>query len=109
MGKPPSSFFSPFTPSNSFFYRPYYFTPYHTFPAYRIQAKSPTLKRTGIYQRAMMLAAVEPITNILYTQILQKSVEETAAVMAGVRKEMVDPGVRVYNEYWFIVGRKPVV
>jgi hypothetical protein len=54
-----------------------------------------------------MLDAVEPFTLALYTRVLGRSLEETNVLMEGVKRELRDPKLHLYNVHHFIWGRKP--
>lgn len=61
----------------------------------------------GRYHLANMLMAVETYTLALYTKVLGKSVEETKAVIDGVKNEFQQKRNKLYVNYHFITARKP--
>ena len=67
-----------------------------------------TNKELGRLHRFEMLDAVEPYTLALYTKVLQKSLDETQIAIEMVKKEFRTNKFKLYVNYHFITGSKPV-
>lgn len=70
-------------------------------------AKGAKLKEIGTWYRAQFVEAIEPFSIGLFTRVLGKSLEETQAIIAGVRQDLMNTKLHLYVNFHFCYGRKP--
>ena len=68
--------------------------------------KDQKLKEIGRFERIQALHAVESYTLAFFTRVLGHSLDHTQLVMEGVKRELCDPKLHLYNRHHFIYGRK---
>lgn len=66
------------------------------------------MKKLGRYQLAQIITAVEPFMMALYTRFMGFTVDETKALIDGIRAELRNPRNHLYCQFHFIYGQKPV-
>jgi hypothetical protein len=70
-------------------------------------AKGKRNKELGMYYRAQFVDAVEPFTMALFTRVLKYTAEEAQIVVARVKKDLINPNLHMYVNFYYIWGRKP--
>ncbi|KIW72089.1 hypothetical protein PV04_00310 [Phialophora macrospora] len=71
-------------------------------------AKDPKLKEIGALYRIQMLQSVPSFMLAYYRQILDHTREHTETAMAEVQEEFVDRNLHLYQQWYFVKGRRPV-
>jgi hypothetical protein len=71
-----------------------------------IWANARKFKELGRYWLALFLVSVEPYSLALFTKELGYTVDETKILVAQVKRELVNPKLRLYVHLHFIWGRR---
>ncbi|KAH8819159.1 S-adenosyl-L-methionine-dependent methyltransferase [Xylogone sp. PMI_703] len=69
--------------------------------------KDKRLKNQGVYLQALNVEALEPISMVYFTKVLNMSVEAVHAALVGPRKDIMNPALHLYVKFRFVYGRKP--
>ncbi|ODH53547.1 hypothetical protein GX48_00380 [Paracoccidioides brasiliensis] len=71
-------------------------------------AKDKKFKELGRFQQLQVLEALEPYSLFLFTKILGWTIAETQVLIAGVRADIKNREIHMYNWVHFTYGRKPL-
>ena len=69
--------------------------------------KDQKLKEIGRFMRLQGLYAVEAFLLAYLARVLGHSLEHTQMIIEGMKREICDPKLQLYNTHRFIYGRKP--
>lgn len=70
--------------------------------------KDRKLKEIGALYRVQILQSVPSFMLAYYKRILDHSDEDTETAMTEVKEEFEDPSLHLYQQWYFVTGRRPV-